>query len=156
VLTVGRVEPAEDYGRLLAKASGEEIGSAAAMALASHAAEVAGRKLAAGGRAASAAYYAACWAGAATDGGSIDAPCDDPLGRPPASRALARDLIAILDPALAPATPWVKQVAARLAAKMAPVSIEAQTPVLTLPDAGLHTAAAGGAAIGFTAGEGAA
>jgi hypothetical protein len=147
VLTVGRTEPTEAYGRLLARAAGQAIGAAAATALAAHAAAEAGRKLAAGGRAASAAWYAACWAEAGADGGPLEAPCDDPLGRPPASRALARDLASALDPLVLPATPWVRAVAAALGAGMPPVRVEPPTPIVAPADAALHTAVAAGAAV---------
>ncbi|MHC5021393.1 MAG: hypothetical protein ACYTGX_15060 [Planctomycetota bacterium] len=156
VVSVGRAEAVDGYGRMLAVAGpGTAVTAAIAAALASHAAAEASQKLAAGGHAASAQWYRARWHELAMSDGAMDEPADDPMGRPPATRAFARDALRALDPEVPAGTAWVSGMAARLAPDMPPVQIDTPQPIIVPADAGLHTAVAAGAEVGAALPEGA-
>jgi len=153
VVSVGRAEPNDGYGRMLAMAgAGTEVTGAIAAALASHAAAEASQRLAAGGHTASIEWYRERWRVLADTDGAMDERADDPMGRPAATRAFARDALHALDRGVAPGTPWVAALATRIGAGMPPVVIDTPDPIVVPVDAGLHTAVAAGAEVGSLAG----
>ncbi len=153
IVSVGRAHATTSYGRMLAVAGhGTAITGSIAAALASHAAAEASQKLAAGGHSASAQWYRARWRDLALTDGPMHALADDPMGRPAAARDFARDVLHALDPEVPIGTPWVAALAQRLGRDMPPVHIDTPQPIIVPLDAGLHTAAAGGAEVGAVTG----
>lgn len=149
VVSVGRAEPSDGYGRMLAMAGhGTAVDATIAAALANHAAAEAGQRLAAGGHTASRAWYLARWRDLALAQGAAEDVADDPMGRPAATRAFARDVLHALDPLTPAGTVWVSAFAERIRRDMRPVSIEQPDPIIVPLDAGLHTAVAAGADVG--------
>lgn len=149
VVSVGRAEPDDVYGRMLSVAgAGTAVTASIASALAAHAAAEASRRLAAGGHAASAEWYRARWRDLALTDGPMDQRADDPMGRPAATRAFARDTLHALGGEVPVGTAWVAALAARIGRDMPPVVIDTPDPIVVPLDAGLHTAVAAGAEVG--------